>query len=114
MRYFLAYDVGTSSVKSILTDETGKIYAAAIEDYPLYMPNPGWVEQDPEDYWNAICKATHRLVQESQIPPQQIEGMVFTTQAMGIIPVNASGKVLHRNISWVDGRAEKQIGRAHV
>lgn len=111
MRYFLAYDVGTSSVKSILTDETGKIYAAAIEDYPLYMPNPGWVEQDPEDYWNAICKATHRLVQESQIPPQQIEGMVFTTQAMGIIPVNASGKVLHRNISWVDGRAEKQARR---
>lgn len=108
MKYFLAYDVGTSSVKSILVDETGIILASAIEGYPLYMPKPGWVEQEPIDYWNAICKATKQLVKDAKIEIADIKGIVFTTQAMGIIPVNKHGLVLHRNISWVDGRAEKQ------
>ncbi len=108
MKYFLAYDVGTSSVKSILIDETGTILASAIEDYPLHMPRPGWVEQEPLDYWNAVCKATKQLITSSNISLQQIKGIAFTTQAMGIIPVDKEGNVLHRNISWVDGRAEKQ------
>ena len=108
MKYFLAYDVGTSSVKSILVDETGIILASAIEGYPLSMPKPGWVEQEPIDYWNAICKATKQLIAAAKIDTNQIKGIVFTTQAMGIIPVNKQGDVLYPNISWVDGRAEKQ------
>lgn len=108
MKYFLAYDVGTSSVKSILVDEAGTIMASAIEEYPLQMPNPGWVEQVPQDYWNAICKATKQLVSASAVDINNIKGIAFTTQAMGVIPVNKEGEVLHNNISWVDGRAEKQ------
>jgi xylulokinase len=108
MDCFLAYDVGTSSVKSILVDTAGTIHASAIEEYPLQMPNPGWVEQNPEDYWNAICKATKHLVADSSVALKDIKGIVFTTQAMGIIPVNKAGEILHPNISWVDGRAEKQ------
>lgn len=108
MQYFLAYDVGTSSVKSILTDANGKIYANAVVDYPLFMPNEGWVEQEPQDYWNAICQATKELVQKSNVPIQSIKAIAFTTQAMGVIPVDVKGNVLYRNITWVDGRAEEQ------
>ncbi|HNE49744.1 MAG TPA: FGGY family carbohydrate kinase, partial [Chitinophagales bacterium] len=108
MNYFLAYDVGTSSVKSILIDENGAILSSAIESYPLQMPHPGWVEQIPDDYWNAICRATKKLTQATVIDKNKIKGLAFTTQAMGIIPMRADGKVLYNNISWVDGRAEKQ------
>lgn len=108
MKYFLAYDVGTSSVKTILVNEAGAILASVIEDYPLYMPKPGWVEQEPLDYWNAICKATKQLIASAEVSLHNINGIAFTTQAMGIIPVNKQGDILHRNISWVDGRAEKQ------
>lgn len=111
MKYFLAYDVGTSCVKSILVNETGNILASAIEEYPLSMPNPGWVEQEPLDYWNAICNATKQIISETKIPLQDIKGIAFTTQAMGIIPVNKEGEVLYPNISWVDGRAEKQASK---
>ena len=92
----------------ILVDKAGSILASAIEEYPLHMPRQGWVEQEPMDYWNAVCKATKQLIYATNISLQQIKGIVFTTQAMGIIPVNKEGVVLHRNISWVDGRAEKQ------
>jgi len=108
MKYFLAYDVGTSSVKSILVDEAGNILSSAIEEYPLQIPNPGWVEQQPIDYWNAICKATKQLLVAANIDVTQIKGIAFTTQAMGIIAVDKNGDVLYPNISWVDGRAEKQ------
>ncbi|HQV77081.1 MAG TPA: FGGY-family carbohydrate kinase [Chitinophagales bacterium] len=112
MNYFLAYDVGTSSVKSILVDEKGTILASAIESYPLQMPHPGWVEQIPDDYWKAICSATKKLTQATTIDKNKIKGLAFTTQAMGIIPMSIEGKVLYNNISWVDGRAEKQARKA--
>lgn len=111
MSHFLAYDVGTSSVKSILVDKAGTIIAAAIEEYPLYMPRPGWAEQEPQDYWEAVCKTTRKMMADTQIALKDIKGISFTTQAMGLIPVDKSGNVLHRNISWVDGRAEKQSRR---
>ena len=112
MPYFFAYDVGTSSVKTILTDASGKIYGSAVVDYPLFMPNDGWVEQEPEDYWKAICKATRQILSETKIDIQQIKGLAFTTQAMGVIPVDTQGNVLYRNITWVDGRAEEQAKKA--
>lgn len=108
MDCFLAYDAGTSSVKAILVDKSGNILATAVEEYPLHMPHPGWAEQDPQDYWQAICKSTKQLVTASSVSLHEIKGIAFTTQAMGLIPVDKEGSVLYPNISWVDGRAEKQ------
>ncbi len=104
----LAYDVGTSSAKAVLIRADGKVLHAAKASYPLYYPGPAMVEQDPEDYWSAIVGATKEVIQAQVVDPAHIIGMVFTTQAMGIIPLDASGQVLRPNISWVDGRAEKQ------
>jgi xylulokinase len=112
MQYFLAYDVGTSSVKAILVDIAGEICASAIEEYPLFTPHQGWVEQAPEDYWTAICKATKTMVTSAGVPLENIQGLAFTTQAMGVIPMSKEGKVLYRNITWVDGRAEEQATKA--
>lgn len=102
----IAHDVGTSGVKSALVDSAGNVLHNATHPYPFYTPKPGWAEQDPEDYWNAIVANTHVLLEA--VDKSKIIGIVFTTQAMGIIPVDKAGNVLYRNISWVDGRAEEQ------
>jgi xylulokinase len=102
----IAHDVGTSSVKSALVDTNGNILNNSTHSYPFYYPQPGWVEQNPEDYWNGIVENTRKLVAEAD--KSQILGIVFTTQAMGIIPVEKNGNVLRKNITWVDGRAEEQ------
>lgn len=121
LHYVYAYDVGTSSVKATIIDSKGQIHAQAVEEYPIYHPHPSWVEQEPEDYWQAIVKTTHKLKKKTPHSLDNLLGLVFATQAMGIIPVDATGKILYRNISWVDGRAEKQalkymrrIGGRHV
>lgn len=107
-KYILAHDIGTSSDKAVLVDFQGKIIATAKSEYDTLYPYPSWVEQVPDDYWKAVCDASRRLLKENKIKPDQIKGIVFTTQAMGLIPVDNEGKVLYNNITWVDGRAEKQ------
>lgn len=107
-RYIIAHDIGTSSDKAVLVDFSGKIIAMAVEPYPTYYPNPGWVEQNPADYWNAVCVTTKSLLEKAGATPDEIKGIVYSTQAQGVIPVDVDGNVLYNNITWVDGRAEKQ------
>ncbi|MDR3262908.1 MAG: FGGY-family carbohydrate kinase [Clostridiales bacterium] len=107
-QYIIAHDMGTSSDKAVLIDFNGRIVASSKEDYPTYYPFPAWVEQNPEDYWNAVCKASKKLVNENGIPKEAVKGIIFSTQSMGVIPVDKNGTPLYNNITWVDGRAEKQ------
>jgi len=107
-RYVIAHDVGTSSNKAVLISTSGAIISSSEKTYGFSSPNPGWVEQDPDDYWQAIVQSTKAIVQSSNIDAARIVGMVFATQAMGIIPVDRDDQILYRNITWVDGRAEKQ------
>jgi xylulokinase len=107
-RYILAHDIGTSSDKAVLVRFDGSIRATASMPYPTRYPNPAWVEQDPADYWKAVCETSRRVLEDNAIPPESVAGIVFSTQAQGVIPVDATGKVLYPNITWVDGRAEKQ------
>ncbi|MFW5779948.1 MAG: xylulokinase [Bacillota bacterium] len=108
MKYIISHDMGTSSVKAVLVDFKGKIVSACSSDYATYYPNPAWVEQAPSEYWKGVCDATKGLLEKTSIDKKDIKGMVFATQAMGIIPMDEKGETLYNNISWVDGRAEKQ------
>jgi len=110
-RYILAHDIGTSSDKAVLVRFDGSIRATASAPYPTHYPNPAWVEQDPADYWNAVCDTSRRVLSENGIAPGSVAGVVFSTQAQGVIAVDESGTLLYPNITWVDGRAEKQAQR---
>lgn len=107
-RYILAHDIGTSSNKAVLVRFDGSIRATASAPYPTHYPNPAWVEQDPADYWRAVCETSRRVLSDNDLSPESIAGIVFSTQAQGVIPVSKDGTALYRNITWVDGRAEKQ------
>ena len=106
--YVFAHDVGTSSVKSALISPEGEIIHQARSPYGFSYPQAGWVEQDPEDYWRGIVENTRAILRESGTDPAQVMGMVFSTQAMGIIPLNRNNQPLMPNITWVDGRAQEQ------
>lgn len=103
-----AYDFGTSGVKAALVSEEGKILAVQEKAYPLYKPQPLYVEQDPKDYWDAVCEVTRGVLTNSGAMPEDVKALSFSVQAVNIIPVDKDGNVLHNAISWLDGRAEKQ------
>ncbi len=106
--YILSHDIGTSSDKAVLVDFEGQVAATSKADYPTFYPNPAWVEQNPADYWKAVTATSRNIVKQTGISPAQIKGIVFSTQAQGVIPVAKDGTVLYPNITWVDGRAQKQ------
>ncbi len=110
-RYVLAHDVGTSSVKSALVSDRGVVVASHTTSYPFRYPKPGWVEQNPEDYWNSVIENTRQIIATDIRYTAHITGIVFSTQSMGIIPLDAGGNILYPNITWVDGRAEEQAQR---
>ncbi len=106
--FVIAHDVGTSSIKTALISNQGEVVAHATAGYSLTYPHPGWVEQNPEDYWNGAVVNTRKIIEDSGIDKNSLKGIVFSTQAMGIIPVDKNGQLLRHNITWVDGRAEEQ------
>jgi xylulokinase len=68
-RFVLAYDLGTSGVKGALVTMIGEVVAACTADYPLHIPNVGWAEQVPEDYWNGVCRVTKDVLEKAQVAP---------------------------------------------
>lgn len=107
-KYILSHDIGTSSDKAVLVDFKGTVIATSSESYQTLYPNPAWVEQKPEDYWHAVTATSRAIIEKTAIDPGEIKGIVFSTQAQGVIPVDKDGNVLYNNITWVDGRAQKQ------
>ena len=67
MSYLLGIDIGTSATKSVLFNKDGKTIASASYEYPLYQPHPGWAEQDPADWWDAVCFTCKKILNDSSV-----------------------------------------------
>lgn len=108
MGIMLGLDVGTSGTKAIAMDETGKLLASAMVEYPLHSPKPGWAEQDPADWKRAAFEVLAKLA--SQISPREVKGLGLTGQMHGSVFLDANNQVLRPAILWCDQRTAKQCG----
>jgi len=104
-KYVLAHDMGTSGNKAVLVSVYGEIIDMHKETYPLYHPSPGYAEQDPLEWWGAVCKATRSVLEKTAINPEQIAGVTFSSQVQSLIPVNKSGDPLCHALTWLDVRS---------
>ncbi len=99
----LSFDIGTSSVKAAAVSFDCELLSSALEPLSLYQPEPSWNEQDPQELWEACCRAARKVMKS--LPEESVRGVVFGTYWKGIIPVDAEGRILHRNLLWCDSRA---------
>jgi xylulokinase len=104
-KYIISHDMGTSSDKAILITIYGDIIDFSKQNYPIYYPQPGYAEQDPVDWWNAVCETTRSVLKKSKVRPENVVGMTFSSQMQNLIPVDQSGTPLMRSMTWLDGRA---------
>ncbi len=109
--YVLAYDLGTTGVKTCLFDvgDTIKLIGAEMEGYELYILPDGGAEQDTDEWWNALCLTTRKLFANCGITPDQISGISFCSQMQGIVLVDKNGVPVHRAMSYMDQRAKEQL-----
>lgn len=108
MAFLLGIDIGTSGTKTVLFDESGNTVASALSEYPLYQPNIGWAEQDPEDWWNATVITIKKVIYKSGVNPSDIKGVGLSGQMHGAVLLDSDNNVLRKSIIWCDQRSHKE------
>ncbi len=105
MHHLLAYDVGTSGAKAVLTTREGRVVATAFAPYPTLYPRPTWAHQDPADWWRAVGETTRQVLHSGGIAPETVAGLAFSTQMLNVVCLDHQHEPIGPAISWLDGRA---------
>ena len=108
MAIFLGIDVGTSGTKAVLIDEKGTVLATALGGHEPSTPQPGYSEQNPEDWWRSTHEAIKGVTAKAGIPPSRIDAIGPTGQMHGLVALDDHGFPLRPAILWNDQRSAPQ------
>jgi xylulokinase len=106
--YFLGLDIGTSGTKALLITTDGAVAATATAEYPLSTPRPQWAEQDPLDWWHAVCAVSRSVIAKAAVPPSAIKGIGLSGQMHGSVFLDSQGGVIRPAILWCDQRTQAE------
>ena len=108
----LGVDVGTTGAKAALFDLNGRLESMGQAEYEVQHIRPAWVEQRPEDWWQAVGVAVRQALQGVAYGPERVAAMAVSSQAPSLIALGQSGKPLRPALIWMDRRAEAEA--AHL
>ena len=107
MKLYIGVDLGTSAVKLLLMDEQGQIKNVVSKEYPLEFPQPGWSQQNPEDWRKAIMEGIPELL--TGFRGTDVAGIGCGGQMHGLVILDENDYVIRPAILWNDGRTAKQV-----
>lgn len=103
---YIGIDLGTSSVKLLLMDESGTIKNIVSKDYPLSFPKNGWSEQNPQHWFDQSIKGIKELVEP--FDKSQVAGISFGGQMHGLVVLDKNDDIIRPAILWNDGRTGEE------
>lgn len=109
MGYLLGIDIGTSSVKSLLMDEDGRVAAIAQQEYDMLKPEQSWAEQKIGQLWEAAAGTIRSLLGQCPQLKGQISGIGYSGQMHGLVMVDKEGREVRNTIIWADQRSSASI-----
>lgn len=104
---FIGIDLGTSACKLLLVGEDGTIQNEVTKEYPLSFPHPGWSEQRPEDWWDAVVTGVPELLRG--FDANDVAGIGSGGQMHGLVALDEHDHVIRPAILWNDGRTFKEV-----
>jgi len=107
MSYYIGIDLGTSAAKLLLMDEKGEILNVVTKEYPLEFPQPGWSQQNPEDWKKAMEEGVPELI--AGVDASKIAGIGAGGQMHGLVVLDENDNVIRPAILWNDGRTAAQV-----
>ena len=107
MNLYIGIDLGTSATKLLLMDEAGNIQNVVSKEYPLEFPEPGWSQQNPEDWRKAVLEGIPELLQG--FDGKNVAGIGCGGQMHGLVILDENDQVVRPAILWNDGRTAKQV-----
>ena len=105
--YYIGIDLGTSSIKLLLMDETGQIWHTVNKEYPLMFPQPGWSEQEPAHWWQAVREGIPALLRG--FDAEKVSGIGAGGQMHGLVVLDEADQVIRPAILWNDGRTFREV-----
>lgn len=103
----IGIDVGTTSCKCGAFDLNGKILAFSSSKYPIEYPNPGWAEQNPDDWWKAVKFVLNECITRAK--GYKVAGITISGQAPTLVIVDKNGRPIRPAILWMDNRAVDEV-----
>jgi xylulokinase len=107
MAHLLGIDFGTSSVKALLTDTGGRRLAVASREYPIYTPQPGYAEQNAEEWWTAAQEAVRAVTGSN--PGIDVKAIGLCGQMHGGVLIDEKGVPVAPAIIWADQRTTAEV-----
>lgn len=110
----LGIDIGTSACKVAAFSLDGTVLAQTNESYEVHYPRAGWAEQDPNAWWEAVCRALRTLFDagaSAGVQPSRVRGVGIDGQSWSAVAVDKAGKVMCNTPIWMDTRAADICGR---
>lgn len=104
---YIGIDLGTSAVKLLLMDEEGQIKNEISREYPLEFPQPGWSQQNPEDWKAAVLEGVPALLEG--FDKSQVAGIGAGGQMHGLVVLDEHDQVIRPAILWNDGRTAREV-----
>ena len=105
----IGLDSSTQSAKAIAWTREGEAFAEGRSPIPMDMPEPGWVEQDVEHWWEAACAALKELTRA--IDPLRIAGVAISNQRETVAFLDETGRAIRPAVVWLDERAIDELPR---
>jgi xylulokinase len=110
-RYILTADLGTSGPKVALVTMTGSVVAHTQARNGITLLPGGGAEQDPEEWWRTIAEGMRSVVASAGAAPEDVAAIAITSQWMGTVPVDESGRHIGPAIIWMDSRGARHAQR---
>lgn len=110
-KHILAHDLGTTGNKATIYDTDGNLLASSYDEYPTNYFGHNCVEQDPMDWWRAVCSSTRAVIEAANVSPRDIACVSFSGHMMGCLPVDKDATPLRPSIIWADSRSVDQANR---
>jgi FGGY-family pentulose kinase len=106
--YVIGIDGGTESIRVGLFDLEGKLILARHQSYKTYFPQSGWAEQDPAEWWQALCTATNTLIKDSAVSPSNIKGIGVDATSCTVVFLDQRKRPLRKALLWMDVRSDQE------
>jgi len=105
-RYVMAFDIGTTMIKSSLVNsDTLEVKASRASRVRVLYPREGWAEQEPDALWASVAEASRATLAEGEVDPASVIGLVFGAHMAGVLPVDDEGRPLRNIMIWLNERA---------
>ena len=104
---FLGIDFGTGGCKVTAISETGALQGEASTEYVTEFAHPGWSEQDPADWYRAMCASLKKL-RDGGLDFRKIRAVAFDGSTHNAVLLDEHMEPLRKTIMWTDQRSTEE------